>query len=58
MLGIVSSLFESFQVHAMTCFHEGMGLATLSHDMNSLSHDYCNMLIRLLVFRHNGLIKY
>uniref|UniRef100_A0A0E0ID81 Uncharacterized protein n=1 Tax=Oryza nivara TaxID=4536 RepID=A0A0E0ID81_ORYNI len=41
-------------VLAVTCLHEGMELATLSHDMISLSHNCCNMLPRLLVFRHNG----
>uniref|UniRef100_A0A0D9ZHT8 Uncharacterized protein n=1 Tax=Oryza glumipatula TaxID=40148 RepID=A0A0D9ZHT8_9ORYZ len=35
-------------VLAVTCLHEGMGLATLSHDMISLSQDCYNMLIRLL----------
>jgi hypothetical protein len=38
--------------------HEGMGLDTQSHNMISLSHEYCIMLIRFLVFRHNELIKY
>uniref|UniRef100_A0A0E0EW07 Uncharacterized protein n=1 Tax=Oryza meridionalis TaxID=40149 RepID=A0A0E0EW07_9ORYZ len=42
----------------LICLREGMGLATLLHDMISLSHVYCNMLIGLLVFRHNGLIKH
>uniref|UniRef100_A0A0D3F5F7 Uncharacterized protein n=1 Tax=Oryza barthii TaxID=65489 RepID=A0A0D3F5F7_9ORYZ len=46
------------EVLAVTCLHEGMGLATQSQDMISLSHDYCNILIRIFVFRHNGLIKY
>ncbi|KAF2944921.1 hypothetical protein DAI22_02g178600 [Oryza sativa Japonica Group] len=49
---------SSVKVLAVTCLHEGMGLATQSHDMISLSHDYCNILIRIFVFRHNGLIKY
>uniref|UniRef100_A0A0E0BIA9 Uncharacterized protein n=1 Tax=Oryza glumipatula TaxID=40148 RepID=A0A0E0BIA9_9ORYZ len=51
-------LYRYSIVLAVTCLHEGMGLATQSHDMISLSHDYCNILIRILVFRHNGLIKY
>ncbi|BAS78799.1 Os02g0501350 [Oryza sativa Japonica Group] len=57
-LEFISSSVKSFQVLAVTCLHEGMGLATQSHDMISLSHDYCNILIRIFVFRHNGLIKY
>ncbi|BAF26114.1 Os10g0159300, partial [Oryza sativa Japonica Group] len=47
-----------FRYLLLICLREGMGLATLLHDMISLSHDYCNMLIGLLVFRHNGLIKH
>ncbi|BAH93510.1 Os06g0363350 [Oryza sativa Japonica Group] len=57
-LEFISSSVKSFQVLAVTCLYEGMGLATQSHDMISLRHEYCNMLIRLLVFIYNGLINY